>query len=306
MKVLIVYHKVDLDGVFSAAVAKMKYESKGYECVLYPWTYGDSMDGIEEKVAGDIDILTLVDLSFPDNERKLLEFNELCPSGVVWIDHHATSIEHYKDARIRGKREIGTAACELTWKFLFPNRDVPLLIQYLSAYDVWNKDRFEWDDVMAVQYAMRGRVGLNVKSAQNYLEYYKNESRELQLSFMDGLIKEGASILGYLSRKNKSECELYSFEAEFMGFKAICMNTLDFNSTTFESAWDPNKYDLMLPFAVKSNGKVRCSLYTTKPEINCGEIAKALGGGGHRQAAGFELDFDSEQFQSLMQNNKLI
>ena len=84
----------------------------------------------------------------------------------------------------------------------------------------------------------------------------------------------------------------------------LSMNTLDFNSTTFESVWDPNKYDLMLPFAVKSNGKVRCSLYTTKPEINCGEIAKALGGGGHRQAAGFELD--SGQFQSLIQNNKLI
>lgn len=36
MKVLIVYHKVDLDGVFSAAVAKMKYESDGNECILYP------------------------------------------------------------------------------------------------------------------------------------------------------------------------------------------------------------------------------------------------------------------------------
>lgn len=306
MKVLIVYHKVDLDGVFSAAVAKMKYESRGYECVLYPWTYGDSMDGIEEKVAGDIDILTLVDLSFPDNERKLLEFNLLCPYGAVWIDHHATAIEQCRDLNICGKREIGTAACELTWKYMFPNRDVPLLIQYLSAYDVWNKDRFEWDDVMAVQYAMRGRVGLNVKSAQNYLEYYRNETNELQLSFMDGLIKEGASILGYLSRKNKSECEIYSFEAEFMGFKAICMNTLDFNSTTFESVWDPNKYDLMLPFAVKSNGKVRCSLYTTKPEINCGEIAKALGGGGHRQAAGFEIDFESMEFRNLINKSSRI
>lgn len=305
MKVLIVYHKVDLDGVFSAAVAKMKYESDGNECVLYPWTYGDSIDGIEEEVAGDIDTLILVDLSFPDNERRLIEFNLMCPLGVVWIDHHATAIEHCGGSKIHGKREIGTAACELTWRYMFPNRDVPLLIQYLSAYDVWNKERFEWDDVMAVQYAMRGRVGLNVRSAQNYLEYYKDEANELQLSFIGGLIKEGASILGYLSRKNKSECEIYSFEAEFMGFKAICMNTLDFNSTTFDSAWDPNKYDLMLPFAVNQDGKVRCSLYTTKPEINCGEIAKALGGGGHRQAAGFRLDFNSVEFQNLISGIKV-
>lgn len=31
----------------------------------------------------------------------------------------------------------------------------------------------------------------------------------------------------------------------------------------------------------------RVSLYSTKPEVDCGAIAKLLGGGGHRGAAGF-------------------
>jgi nanoRNase/pAp phosphatase (c-di-AMP/oligoRNAs hydrolase) len=30
------------------------------------------------------------------------------------------------------------------------------------------------------------------------------------------------------------------------------------------------------------------SLYSTKPEIDCGEIARTFGGGGHKGAAGFQ------------------
>jgi nanoRNase/pAp phosphatase (c-di-AMP/oligoRNAs hydrolase) len=43
----------------------------------------------------------------------------------------------------------------------------------------------------------------------------------------------------------------------------------------------------MVPFAKMANGKWKVSLYSTKPEIDCGAIAKTFGGGGHYSAAGF-------------------
>ena len=96
MKVLIVYHKVDLDGVFSAAVAKMKYESDGNECILYPWTYGDSMDGIEEKVAGDIDVLVLEICLFRTMKESYL--NLICCAhlglfGLIIMQRQLNTIE---------------------------------------------------------------------------------------------------------------------------------------------------------------------------------------------------------------------
>jgi len=43
----------------------------------------------------------------------------------------------------------------------------------------------------------------------------------------------------------------------------------------------------MIAVVMLPNKKWRVSLYTTKKEINVGEIAKKFGGGGHTSAAGF-------------------
>lgn len=82
-------------------------------------------------------------------------------------------------------------------------------------------------------------------------------------------------------------------EADVFGYKAICMNTTEFNSTTFESMYDPRKHDLMMPFCW--NGRFfRCSFYTTKKEVDVSALARKAnpGGGGHKAAAGFQLSVE--------------
>jgi hypothetical protein len=73
-------------------------------------------------------------------------------------------------------------------------------------------------------------------------------------------------------------------------YRCICLNTPLFSSASFDSVWDPEKHDVMVPFARMANGKWKVSLYSTKPTIDCGAIAKAFGGGGHHGAAGFTCD----------------
>lgn len=71
------------------------------------------------------------------------------------------------------------------------------------------------------------------------------------------------------------------------------MNTTEFNSTTFESMYDPRKHDLMMPFCW--NGRFfRCSFYTTKKEVDVSALARKAnpGGGGHKAAAGFQLSVE--------------
>ena len=87
--------------------------------------------------------------------------------------------------------------------------------------------------------------------------------------------------------------KMLSFEADIFGYKAICMNTTEFNSTTFESMYDPRKHDLMMPFCW--NGRFfRCSFYTTKEEVDVSALARKAnpGGGGHKAAAGFQLSVE--------------
>ena len=43
-----------------------------------------------------------------------------------------------------------------------------------------------------------------------------------------------------------------------------------------------------------------------KKYMDCGEIAKTFGGGGHKGAAGFQLSVDDKRFLNFMLNHKLM
>ena len=49
-------------------------------------------------------------------------------------------------------------------------------------------------------------------------------------------------------------------------------------------------YDLMITFCRRKDKLWNVSLYSTKPDIDCGAIAKSFGGGGHKGAAGFRCE----------------
>jgi nanoRNase/pAp phosphatase (c-di-AMP/oligoRNAs hydrolase) len=54
----------------------------------------------------------------------------------------------------------------------------------------------------------------------------------------------------------------------------------------------------MMPF--RYNGKFWViSLYTTKDNVDCSVLAKNRGGGGHKQAAGFQVDNIKDIFPQM-------
>lgn len=70
-------------------------------------------------------------------------------------------------------------------------------------------------------------------------------------------------------------------------YRCICLNTPLNSSQSFDGVYDPEKHDIMVAFTMVSSGRWRVSLYSDKSTINCGDIAKVFGGGGHKGAAGF-------------------
>lgn len=286
-KALIIYHKVDLDGVASAAIAVDKMQKNAYPYKLHGWTYGDPVPYTEGPI--EFSKVFVLDVSFGQDNLKIMNKWKDEGADVVWIDHHKSAITddvEGTDNTIKGIRQIGKGACELTYEYLHKS-SASSIIKLLSAYDVWDKNRYEWDDVLSTQYAIRAEVGLNVDKMVHLIEANIHNPK------ISDLIKKGKCIINFLKQKNESECNNFSFEAEILGHKAICMNTIEFNSTTFDSIWNPEKYDLMVPFAFQPNGLVRFSLYSTKEDVDCSEIAKRFNGGGHKGAAGFLLEMQS-------------
>ena len=112
----------------------------------------------------------------------------------------------------------------------------------------------------------------------------------------------GLAILSYRDQEAKALCadgcrEETIYTQDFVPVRAdggaihphrlVCLNTLQRGSWLFKSVWDPAKHDMMCAYGRLKDGRWRVSLYSTKPEVDCAAIAKLLGGGGHRGAAGF-------------------
>jgi len=267
-----------MDGHASGALVKMFNP----ECELIGINYGDTFpwgDAIGNTVF-------MVDFSLQPF-YKMLRLNEQC--DLVWIDHHKTAIEDYhnecdKDGIvIKGIQEEGLGACALVWRYFRGDDPPPTFIKLLAEYDVW---RFEDPRTLPFQYGLRMYKTYPVYNMELWENLFDEE-------FINKIINEGSLILKYRKEEDEKYVKACSFELEFKGLKCIAVNKMLTNSMIFDSVWDNSKYDAMLTFGYRK-GKWTVSLYTDKEGIDVSEIAHEMGGGGHKQAAGFQLDDISE------------
>jgi hypothetical protein len=275
-----IYHNRDLDGWCSASIVKLKYP----EALLIGYDYGQPLPSLPKG-----EPIIMVDISF-DTDSMVQTAKD---SGwqLTWIDHHISAINNYKEFIGEGESfcvavlENDIAACEGTWKYLFPKESIPLGVALLGKYDTWrNQDILSWNQqILPFQFGMKALCN----SPETFPEQILTTTRNSE-QFVHKITDGGRLIISYQNQINESQCRLNSFEFEFEGLKVICLNGGGFNSDVFKSVYDPNKHDIMMPF--QFNGKFwTISLYTTKDEIDCSVLAKNKGGGGHKKAAGFQV-----------------
>jgi oligoribonuclease NrnB/cAMP/cGMP phosphodiesterase (DHH superfamily) len=274
-----IYHNKDLDGYCSGAIVRRKYA----DCKLIGYDYGQPFpwDGIP---AGEPVIMIDVSLPMFDMER----LSKYSGYQLTWIDHHISAISDYKNHDhfgINAILENGISACEGGWKHLFPGEEMPTAVKLLGEYDTWrNQDKERWDNaIMPFQYGMR----MMCNSADTFAPELLESDDYAMEQAIKAIIESGRTILQYQKQQNERACRS-SFEIEFEGLRAICLNNGGANSQVFDSVYDESRHDVMIPF-VFTGKHWTFSLYTTKNEVDCSVIAKSKGGGGHKKAAGFQL-----------------
>jgi oligoribonuclease NrnB/cAMP/cGMP phosphodiesterase (DHH superfamily) len=287
------YHRSDLDGLCSAAIIKHKYPD--IKCIgieygdKFPWdlfqpvivqAYKQNEGQYESHLkAVEKQEIYMVDFSLPIKDMVWLnDFHSL-----TWIDHHITAIKDSEKYTLnsKGLQKVGVGACELTWNYLYPNIDVPQTIVYLSNYDVW---KLENPNTLKFQYGCK-----SIDTSLDNTTFWNNIIKSAP-SFIIDLLTRGEYILEFVKEDNKKYLKEFGTEIEFEGYKLLVCNKGMASSQLFESQWDESKYDIMVAVVMLPNKKWRISLYTTKKDINVGEIAKKFGGGGHIMAAGMVLN----------------
>jgi hypothetical protein len=211
---------------------------------------------------------------------------------VVWIDHHATSIEKFdKEPSFTGFRMVGVAACRLCWAWFnrtndtvptlaqFKAREVkePLLVTLVGEHDVFDHHdkRALWLSNCLKALPRDEWAGL----FDTYIDTYDGFSRLLS----DGeLITRYVQVADALAFKQAMPCK-------FFGYSALAINALG-NSGLFEAR--TAKVDIGIRWTYGPNGVLVTLFALDNQDVNVGEIAKAMGGGGHKGAAGFKTTLE--------------
>lgn len=290
MKILVVHHSADYDGLFSGAVAyHFLTKDPANEVEIEGWDFGDE----PLLVSQDIERIYVLDLP-PDclGAYAIRPGYPHCP--VVWIDHHKSSIEKWEDElKLPGFRLDGVAACRLAWQYFNDNTpslesfidrrvDEPYALTLAGEYDVWDKldvnaDRF--------QFGLTANRYRDAWQLQPLLDRGGDASTE-------ELCKEGEAAMKWQQAFAADVCETRGYMVEFYGLKFWCLASAHTrNSMWFPQEAVPKEADALMCYRIPGNGTISVSLYH-KPEredLDLSEIAKANGGGGHRGACGFSM-----------------
>lgn len=320
MKPLVIYHANCADGFGAAFAAWLKL---GDDAEYVPAQYGEDsyikMLGAATNGVVNREVYVL-DFSFPKLDMEAL-FSTA--KRVVWLDHHKTAFEMWckgfggytkgmayidNDDDTYGKGHVirlddNKSGAYLAWEYFHPGTEVPMLIRHIDDYDRW---QFKLDGTKAFNKALWSYTPWSFEKWNMFLTPGGTETSDL---FVEGeailrahdqnvkSVVKGAGrkclIAGATPAPEGWASEHEHWETwpnEYLpGLAANCPphltsdvgHELANQSGTFGLCWYINK-DMKCLCSLRSNG-----------DYDVSAIAKAFGGGGHKNAAGFGTDMQT-------------
>ncbi len=281
------YHSKDMDGYLSGAVLKYKYP----DIELRGWDYKDEVPSFE--TMDGFDEIILIDVTFPFDILQELGTK----TKLTVIDHH-TSFKKQVDNHLQIGHDVVTdnlkyitfeyiydeklSACELGFKYYFGY--IPPIIELVGKYDTWRANgTSEWETVvLPMKYYLYGKVNKPDDVKNYWFDKYSGD-------IVDSMLEIGESIMEYERKMDESKTNSYAFEREAYGLRALCINTNFMSSETMITKFDSSKHDIMIGFAYNGNNW-GISLRSIEGGADVSQIARERGGGGHKGAAGFQVD----------------
>jgi hypothetical protein len=288
-KSLCFYHR-DQDGAMSAAIVLRAMDEP---VDLVSVQYGESfpfelLDGMEKVFMVDFMIQ-------PFSEMEC--FAEMCDAmgiELTLIDHHYQSIESLNNSDIAGKisgiqysaesegpvsADNLKAGCDLTWEFLFKEKEKPAVVKLIGRWDVWDH---EDELVRPIAFALEA-IGPNPYKYEKMLD---DKREELEVKFGD----IGRAIYQWSQLKDDIRIKSSSFKVDFGGVNCLAVNTDAKGSIQFEGIEKLGIDDCHagITFKLLKTGIWSVSMYALSDDIDVGSVCSQHGGSGHRSAGGFQ------------------
>lgn len=276
-----IYHGHCADGFSGAWIVNKWAQKHGHVVEFFGATYGD----LDARPPINMRHVIMVDFSYPAEEMiKISGFSK----SITVLDHHKTAESNMKE--IEGKLEceeeiifdMNRSGCKIAWDYFFPNETAPLVLNHVEDRDLW---RFALTNTKAIS-----------SSVFSYEYTFENWDKLMDSKNYTDLVVQGEAI----TRKHTKDIhELYNSvvfltEMEVDGkLYTIPVGNVPYTYSSELGHYMLEKND-SAPFAVcytqTKQNQFKFSLRSMDDREDVSLIAKTFGGGGHRNAAGFETE----------------
>jgi len=272
------------DGFGAALMTWLKFRN---DAIYIPANYGKELDEVSRQIEPG-DRVYVLDLNCTRAQLKAIT-DAAGPDGeVVFLDHHRDSLEQLLSPSLEelalSDRDIDPqrSGAMLAHDHFFPGQIPPPLLKVLQQRDLWQDDRDDWTDN---QIAFAG-----IRSVEQSLSTWEQELLPLD---MDKLMALGTPT--YMARQQRiKELVKGHVMLDILGeeipaayapecWSEVCQELCKMHDSPMALAWRPDLKDPSI-----RRWDVR-SLKGTRHSGNAFRFAKLMGGGGHPDAAGFQL-----------------
>lgn len=261
----VIYHKNCFDGVTAAYVVHRYCVQRRYPIPSFvAANYGDAPPDV--RGSG----VVIVDFSY---HRHVLEEMARVSSSMLVLDHHKTAEDDLKGLPY-AVFDMEKSGAGIAWDWFFVGKPRPWLVDCVEDRDLW---RFK---LPATKYQM-AFIATVPMDFENWA----------QLFVMDPAVvaEKGGAIQSYITNYGIKARE-HIVMMDIGGFWFPVMNLSYMNcSDHLNSLIDSSVFDRAASFFLRSDLKWQFSL-RSEGDFDVSAIAKMYGGGGHKHAAGFELD----------------
>lgn len=258
----IVSHGDCPDGFCAAYVVARKYP----EAVIVPTTHGSPID--ERVIKGKRVIV--VDFSWPREET--LRLHKLAKLMII-LDHHQTAEAVLKDLPYC-TFDLTRSGAQLAWDYIHPSTVRPWFVEYVADRDLWRwslpESRVVNSFIMALPHTIEAWSALETMTVENAL-----------------LLGRGACM--HVDHYVEKVCA-QAYSGTHRGYKLSIVNAPYLNISDVCSKLCERGAQIGVGWFLRGDGMMQFGLRSVG-DLDVSVIAKSYGGGGHRNASGFQMPF---------------
>lgn len=292
-RAIIIYHKNCMDGLASAYITKEALSNSNDKFFFFtnietlPMQYGEEYTLFKnnEIELNSNDTIYFVDFSL--KKDAMIELSSKV-NNIVVLDHHKTAEANLKDIEddienitvIFDMNKSGATICYDYFKQILPKEKFAdnSMFRYIEDRDLW-----KWKMPYSKEINAALRFYVDTNSLESFEDIYTGFDLNSFIATGDLLILQQQKQVESKIKKVK--------DIKIQGINFKCLNATE-NISEIGNAICTTYNTPALVYFITENMDVVCSLRSTDELEDVSVIAKALGGGGHRNACGFTANLN--------------